>query len=589
MSDDATEAIGTLTPAGAGWAARDLFDPGLTRSLAGVLPADAAEGDVVLTGPEATEAPFRDRLARVGTPRAAMYAIAGRHRLRPIYGAAVMREVDHHCADPGVDAPDLEDLEEVPFVTIDGPSTRDLDQAAFIARDGDGFLLRYALADPAHAVAPGSALFDEALRRGATYYLPGLAIPMLPHALSEGVVSLNEGQRRRAVVFDMHIDDAGACTSTTIRRARIRSRAQLTFGGVQRFLDGDAPLGCDEAEDSIRLLRPLGELLMAAARDREVIEYRRQETEVKIDGEEGLTFVVQLGGRTVVERYNEQLSLLCNVEGAKFLREHRNEPLVQAIFRVHPAPEPRRYDELRQMIEALVKRHRLDPSRWRWDPRAQSLGDYLSSLPSDGDHGRLAQAVHRQAVLVNVRSSFSPEAAGHFGVGAEVYARFSAPMREIVGIFLHKEVFEQLRGEPSGPQDDEALREAVVERANEAKQLQKKITKEANLVVLDRVFARDMAAADAPWRRGTVMGLTRSKVHVVLDDPAAVEVKVYLRPLEARLGRDLQRSDDRAALLDGEQELCRLGDAVEIRVIGRDGLRWDLDLRAQRDSDEKPA
>ena len=53
MSDDATEAIGTLTPAGAGWVARDLFDPGLTRSLAGVLPADAAEGDVVLTGPDA--------------------------------------------------------------------------------------------------------------------------------------------------------------------------------------------------------------------------------------------------------------------------------------------------------------------------------------------------------------------------------------------------------------------------------------------------------------------------------------------------------------------------------------------------------
>jgi len=579
VSDDATEAIGNLTSAGAGWAARDLFDPAVTRSLSGTLPDDATEGDVVLTGPSAQDAPFRRRLARSGTPRAAMYAIAARHGLRPVYSEAVMREVQRHCAAPGVDAADLEDLEAVPFVTIDGPSTRDLDQAAFIARDGDGFLLRYALADPAHAVAPGSALFEEALRRGATYYLPGLAIPMLPHALSEGVVSLNEGQRRRAVVFDMRVDREGTCTETTIRRARIRSRAQLTFGGVQRFLDGDAPLGCPEAEDSVRLLRPLGERLMAAARDREVIEYRRQETEVKIDGEEGLTFVVQLGGRTVVERYNEQLSLLCNVEGAKFLRQHHHEPLVQAIYRVHPAPEPQRYAELREMLEALEKRHELDPALWHWDPGQQALGDYLAALPREGDLGRLAQAVHRQAVLVNVRSSFSPEAAGHFGVGAEVYARFSAPMREIVGIFLHKEVFEQLTGQTSGPQDDAALREVVVERANEAKQLQKKITKEANLVVLDRVFARDASQSPPPWRRGTVMGLTRSKVHVVLDDPAAVEVKVYLRALEARQERQLQRSEDRTALLDGDQEVCRLGDPVDVRVVGRDGRRWDLDLR----------
>jgi len=579
VSDDATEAIGTLISAGSGWAARDLFDEGITRSLSGELHTGAAEGDVVLTGPQAKDAPFIDCLAGAGTPRAEMYAIAGRHGLRPVYGEAVMQEVERHCADPGVDAADLEDLEDVPFVTIDGPSTRDLDQAAFIARDGDGFLLRYALADPAYAVAPGTALFTEALGRGATYYLPGLAIPMLPHALSEGVVSLNEGQRRRAVVFDMRIDAEGRCTETTIRRARIRSRAQLTFGGVQSFLDGEAALGCFEAEESIRWLKPLGELLMAAARDREVIEYRRQETEVKIDGEEGLTFVVQLGGRTLVERYNEQLSLLCNVEGAKFLRHHHHQPLVQAIFRVHPAPEPRRYEELKEMLEALVKRHHLDPTIWRWVPEKRSLGDYLAALPSEGAEGRLAQAIHRQAVLVNVRSSFSPKAAQHFGVGAEVYARFSAPMREIVGIFLHKEVFEQLLGEPSGGQDDEALRAEVVERANEAKQLQKKITKEANLVVLDRVFARDEAMDETPWRRGTVMGLTRSKVHVVLDEPAAVEVKVYLRAIETRLGRDLHRADDRTALLDGDRELCRVGDEVEIRVVGREGRRWDLDLR----------
>ena len=36
----------------------------------------------------------------------------------------------------------------------------------------------------------GTALFDEAVRRASSYYLPGLTVPMLPSILSEGIVSL---------------------------------------------------------------------------------------------------------------------------------------------------------------------------------------------------------------------------------------------------------------------------------------------------------------------------------------------------------------------------------------------------------------
>ena len=47
-------------------------------------------------------------------------------------------------------------------------------------------------------------------------------------------------------------------------------------------------------------------------------------------------------------------------------------------------------------------------------------------------------------------------------VGAEVYGRFSAPMREIVGVFLHRELLERLR--EKGGRDD-GLRAAVVAAA----------------------------------------------------------------------------------------------------------------------------
>ena len=189
---------------------------------------------------------LKDVLAERGSALEKMYRIAAKHQLDPVFGPQVEREVQGLLDNPGIDDPALRDLTDLPFVTIDGPGTRDLDQAVHICRDHGGWRVCYALADPSWCVRPGTALFDEALRRGATYYLPGVAIPMLPRALSEGIVSLNANQNRRAVVFVMRVNASGHCHSTQIVRARVRSRAQLTFGQVQRFLDHGTPLTARE-------------------------------------------------------------------------------------------------------------------------------------------------------------------------------------------------------------------------------------------------------------------------------------------------------------------------------------------------------
>lgn len=488
--------------------------------------------------------------AAPGTALADLFGLATEQGLEPCFDDAVNDEVEAWVRDPRLDDPDLEDLGALPFVTIDNEGSRDLDQALLVERDGAGHRVRYAIADASFYVPRGSALFAEALRRGASYYLPGLMIPMLPRALSEGLVSLNPDVPRRAVVFDMRLDARGACTGTRLVRARIRSRAKLTYDGVQRFLDGARP-DWDAAPyaESLRLLREVGERRIADATARDVVTYRRRTVEVGLDDRKSFSIYGAL--RNDVERYNEQLSLLCNAEGARLLRDGGDAGAVEPIYRVHPAPPEDRVVGFARELERIAAQR---GAQWRWDREGgQTLAAYLRALPWDGDEERLSRAIQRQAIMMNVRSTFTTEAAEHHGVGAEVYARFSAPMREVVGVFLHGELVEAIEG---GGDRDDALVAQVIDAANRARERQRALSERADRMALDALFERDRAAGTV--RRGTVMGVTGAKIHVSLDEPP-VDVKLYRRNL-----RGLPMPD--------------LGDALDLRVKGKDGRdRWVLE------------
>ncbi|MFP6685405.1 MAG: hypothetical protein VB934_11855, partial [Polyangiaceae bacterium] len=131
------------------------------------------------------------------------------------------------------------------------------------------------------------------------------------------------------------------------------------------------------------------------------------------------------------------------------------------------------------------------------------------------------------------------------------------------------------------PVDDDELRARVVRCGHESRALQKRITKEANRLVLDRLFGQDSKRPrdQRPVRRGTVMGLQATRAHILLDDPR-VEVKVYARYVERRLRTKVSVSKDGVSWLraDGRRGgvICRLGDEVELRVHDRDerGDRW---------------
>jgi len=458
-------------------------------------------------------------------------------------------------AAPGLDDPQLRDLEHLPFVTMDNDDSRDLDQALFIEAAADGHVVWYALADASYYVRPGSALFAESLVRGASYYLPGLVVPMLPPSLSEGLVSLNEAVPRRALVFRMALDATGEVTTVSLERARIRSRKKLSYRGVQLMWEGVEPFPEGDFKDSLLALRIVGAQRIALAEAQQVVRYQRVEVDVGVTPTDG--FVAFEARRYETDRCNEQISLLVNVEGARLLARHvasaatpadpadATNPALQAVFRVHPAPLPGTLKSFARMTKSIASAHR-EPLL-AWSSANESLAHWLERIANLPLALRgVVLALQRQALLLNQAAMFTAEPGLHYGVGAPCYARFTSPMREVVGIFTHKEALEIMGLSPAVDEaSDETTRTAVIAAANRAKDVQHQLTKAANQFVIADMLGADLAlpVEARPRRLGTLVGLAPDRAYVVLDDPP-LELKIYARDLGTRP----QLSTDASAL-----------------------------------------
>ena len=117
---------------------------------------------------------------------------------------------------------------------------------------GEGYKVFYAIADVPSFVAPGSALDAETRRRGQTFYTPDGRIPLHPEVISEAAGSLLAGQLCAAFVWEFELDAAAEVSSVLVRRAQVRSRAKLSYHGVQAELDGGT------ADPVLQLLKEVG-------------------------------------------------------------------------------------------------------------------------------------------------------------------------------------------------------------------------------------------------------------------------------------------------------------------------------------------
>ena len=117
-----------------------------------------------------------------------------------------------------------EDLTKIDFLTIDSEDSKDFDDAVFVKKKDSTLQIFIAIADVSFYVKSNDIFDVEAKKRGNSFYLPNMAIPMLPEYLSNNICSLIPGEKRKCIVLKSEIDFEGNILNSKISRSEIISK-----------------------------------------------------------------------------------------------------------------------------------------------------------------------------------------------------------------------------------------------------------------------------------------------------------------------------------------------------------------------------
>ena len=464
-----------------------------------------------------------------------------------------------------------QDLRDWQMVTIDGEDAKDLDDAVSIAREGDCYILGVHIADVTNYVQENSALDREAFKRGTSVYLVDRVIPMLPHTLSNGICSLNQGEDRLALSCIMKIDEKGRVVNHEIAETVIRVDQRMSYTSVKKILEDHDPKETKKYQELVPMFEEmsrLSKILREHRRIRGSIDFDFPETKMILD-EKGRPLELQPYERNVATRMIEDFMLLANETVAEdyYWQE------LPFVYRTHEAPDEEKIRTLATFINNFGYSMHVGANEVR-PKEIQKLLAKVEGSPQEVMISRLALRSMKQA-------KYTPENSGHFGLAAAYYTHFTSPIRRYPDLQIHRIIKDNIRGrmqEEKIVHYDKILPE-VTKHASEMERRAEEAERET--VKLKKVEYMQQHLGEI--FEGVISSITKWGMYVEL--PNTVEGLVHV----ANMRDDHYEYDENRYELIGAHtnKVYKLGQRIWIQVTGADRLLRTIDFEIAEEGEEE--
>lgn len=466
------------------------------------------------------------------------------------------------------------DLRSLQMVTIDGEDAKDLDDAVSLTREGENYCLGVHIADVSNYVQENSALDREALNRGTSVYLVDRVIPMLPHTLSNGICSLNQGEDRLALSCLMKVNKKGEVVSYEIAETVICVDRRMSYTAVRKILEEGDPELIQEYEELVPMFQDMQELaaiLRKKRRQRGSIDFDFPESKIILD-QKGNPVSIEPYERNVATDLIEDFMLLAN----ETVAQHFYWMEVPFLYRTHETPDAEKIEKLATFIHNFGYHIKIKTSDHEVHPK--EIQKLLASIEGTEEEALIA----RLALRSMKQAKYSVECTGHFGLACACYCHFTSPIRRYPDLQIHRIIKEQLRGRLMEKRIDH-YKEILPEVARQTSRLERRAD-EAERETDKLKKAQYMKHHIGETLEGIISGITAWGIYVEL--PNTVEGMIHV----ARLTGDYYYYKEETFEMVGRDtgRCFKLGQRLKVFVDSVDMVSKSVDfLLAEDDMEEE--
>ena len=454
------------------------------------------------------------------------------------------------------------DIRDWQMVTIDGEDAKDLDDAISLTKEGENYKLGVHIADVTNYVQEKSALDREAYKRGTSVYLVDRVIPMLPHILSNGICSLNEGEDRLALSCIMTINDKGNVVDYKIAETVICVDRRMTYTSVKKILeeqDEEESKKYEEFVPMFQMMEKVAGILREKRKKRGSIDFDFPETKMVLD-EQGKPIELKPYDRNVATKIIEDFMLLAN----ETVAEHYFWQEIPFVYRTHEQPDEEKIQKLAIFINNFGHSMHIANNA----VRPNEIQKLLAKVEGTNEEALIS----RLALRSMKQAKYTPENTGHFGLATTYYCHFTSPIRRYPDLQIHRIIKEDLRGRMNDNRREhyEKILPEVTKQCSERERLAEEAERET--IKLKKVEYMEEHIGEV--FEGVISSITKWGIYVEL--PNTIEGLVHVTNMH---DDHYDYIEERFEMVgEHTRKVYKLGQTVYIVATGTDRLQRTIDF-----------